>query len=625
MISSTGLSPGGDRRLHLYRSVLSSRGPALELSSPTGGRPASIIVKALGSTFARFRSDALVSLISFRDVGGEVKDLVNWMGEHNSYAGWSDWSSMGIGSHTVKVASLAAARTLWPATDAQSQETPNPWPEPPDVGQVLPEQMRTLAPQAIATLARAAAPSPELLAKTLDEFRRPEPPVFESPIASLKLDESGTVSTVEPVVNPIANVVPVEAQAPGIPADPNAPPPPPALKELLFDVTAAPWKGDLGRYLREQVKPGDARVIARVSGNGTFNFSPVRLPDGTSLEVIVETSRVKLGVPPTWRAAGVGGVEALIDVKGGDLVLNGVEIQRSATANPKFLIRVNEGHLVLNRCRLYMPQGQRITQPGTGHLIAFRAPGTRPLPSRPWPFSSPIDKPVCRIIESVLITPGDVLHADVGRGMIALTECLVESGGTIFTLNPAKVAKNRFEADLLLERSTLAAEKSFVLLGAWVGSTPGPDRPWLVTSRETAYLSSFNPISKESVLLRVEPNSLSQGALFWQASNDAYEVMNFTARFDKPLTGNPYPDVYRQWFNFWGANHFRHSTGPSRGTKASVALNDRLKSQTATVNVSAGDLALDRDFHPGRTELDVGADVRILQVSPSKTPSRRPR
>ena len=158
---------------------------------------------------------------------------------------------------------------------------------------------------------------------------------------------------------------------------------------------------------------------------------------------------------------------------------------------------------------------------------------------------------------------------------MSLTECVVEAGGTAFTLNPAKVARSRFEADLSIEHCTLAAEKTFVLLGPWPGTAPGPDRPWLVNSRCVRLLSSYTPVSKESVLLRVEPNSLALGALFWQGYNDAYEVTNFTARNDKPVAPNPYPDVYRQWTNFWGANHFRNSTGPTRNSKPSVAFHAR--------------------------------------------------
>ena len=81
-------------------------------------------------------------------------------------------------------------------------------------------------------------------------------------------------------------------------------------------------------------------------------------------------------------------------------------------------------------------------------------------------------------------------------------------------------------------------------------------------------MASYTPPSRESVLLKVEPNSLAQGALFWQGHNDAYEVQNFTARADKPVVANAHPDVFRQWVSIWGTNHFRNATGPTSRARA---------------------------------------------------------
>ena len=203
-----------------------------------------------------------------------------------------------------------------------------------------------------------------------------------------------------------------------------------------------------------------------------------------------------------------------------------------------------------------------------------------------------------------------MLTAEVGRGIVSLTQCAV-AGGNAFVLSPAKVARrSRFDADLSLERCTIAAEKSFVTLEAWPGSAPGPDRPWLVFSRDTAYMASYTPPSRESVLLKVEPNSLAQGALFWQGHNDAYEVQNFTARADKPVVQTARPDV-RQWTNLWGTNHFRNPSGPSVRGVSSYRLLNKLRPG----NVTPGDLAaFDPDDHPGDKELTLGIDL--------KTPSR---
>jgi serine/threonine-protein kinase len=613
LIKSTTINPGGERKLSIQHSVLAARGPVLELTSPVGARPVPITVLALANSFARFRSDEPTSVVFFHDdTGGEPKDFVTWQGEHNVFTGWNDWASMG-NAHVVKVASLAAARTTWPGIEAQSQESPGPWPIPPDFNRVLPEQMKTLAPQSLATLLGVAAPSAFLFEKTIEEFRRPDVPTYVSPIPNEVQEGVGF----NPGGLPPAPFTPppIFANPPGVapvPGDPNAPQPP-AGKELVFDFAAAPWKGNLGAYLRDQVKPGDTRVKVKVSGTGKSYFTPVRIPDGTSLEVLVETARQAGGVPPEWIMPPKTAGEALISVKGGDLVLTGVEMVRDAAARLKVLIRVEDGHLVVNHCRLRSDPRYGAAErnaPGGG-LIDFHAPTTRPLADRPGPFDKPFDKPVCRILDSVLITSGDALSADLGRGTIALTQCAVAAGNA-FVLAPAKVARARFEADLLIERCTIAAEKAFVTLGPWPGSTPGPDRPWLVISRDSAYMTSYTPPSRESVLLKVEPHSLAQGSLFWQGHNDAYEVTNFTARADKPLAINAHPDVYRQWISVWGGNHFRNATGPTARASRTVRLQGQLKAG----NVTPGELALDPNDHPGRSELDLGVDLRRLQVTP---------
>ena len=496
LVVSTTTGTGGERKLHVQRSVLASRGPFLELTSPVGSRPTPVTVRALASSFARFRTDEPTSLIFFHDdVGGEATDFVNWQGEQNVFMGWSDWASMGNG-HAVKVAALAAARTTWPATDALEPGTTRRLADPSRFhagASGADEDART---QSLATLVGVTPPTAYLAEKTIEGFKRPEVPGFVSPIPN----EVQPGQVFVPGLNPPPNFNPpvFNLNPPGVapnPADPNAPAAV-VVKELLFDVMAKPWSGNLGFYLRDQLKPGDHRVKVRISGTGKFYFTPVRIPDGTSLEIVVETARQAGGVPPEWITPRGAAGEGLIDVKGGDLVLTGVEIVRDAGARLKALIRTEDAHLVVNHCRLRVDPKLGPAEKNGGNLIVFRAPTTRPLADHPWPFDKPFDKPVCRLIDSVLITPGDVLTADLGRGLIALTQCAVAAGNA-FILAPAKVARNRFDTDLTLERCTIAAEKSFVTLAAWPGSTPGPDRPWLVTSRDTAYMSSYSPPSRE--------------------------------------------------------------------------------------------------------------------------------
>jgi hypothetical protein len=58
----------------------------------------------------------------------------------------------------------------------------------------------------------------------------------------------------------------------------------------------------------------------------------------------------------------------------------------------------------------------------------------------------------------------------------------------------------------------------------------------------------------------------------------------------------------------------RNVSGPKRSggsVTASVRFYDRLRSG----GVAPGDLALDPNYHPGRAKVDLGADLRRLQVN----------
>jgi eukaryotic-like serine/threonine-protein kinase len=401
--------------------------------------------------------------------------------------------------------------------------------------------------------------------------------------------------------------VPALATAPG--PSPESPPSPAPVCNLVFDTAASAWSGNFGRYLREQVKNGDQLVRVWVKGRGAFGFIPYRTPEGTSLEIVVD-SRLA-GIFPTWKPVATSADAALIDVRGGDLVLSGVQIARNDSSQLKQLLRVEDGHLVLYRCRLTAPGTDRA---GGSGLIAFRAPGTKPLAAKAWPsrFESNVDRPVCRAVDSVLITEGDAITAEVGRGLVALFECAVITGGTALRLSPANVDRNRFDADLWLDHCSLAAETNFVQLGRWPGAAPGPVRPWLVACQDCVFLASYSPTSRESVLLRFEPNALEMGTLFWQGNGDAYEVANFLARTDQSPPPDPFPDVCRQWVNLWGSNHFRAVTGPNRTNSSSVKLTAKLRPG----DVELLDLKLDPDHHPGRTTLSIGADLRRLPIPP---------
>ena len=178
-----------------------------------------------------------------------------------------------------------------------------------------------------------------------------------------------------------------------------------------------------------------ARV--RVQGSGPHRFTPVKLPRGLRLEIKVEP--YSQAEPPTWSPAEGSTGTALIELQGGALVIANLVVRHEPTARLEHLIHVEDGHLVLSRCQLVAP----VSAESAGDLIAFRSVTTQPRPANlggPL-FSFAIDRPVCRLIDCVLITGGHALQAELGRGLVALSNCAVAASGTAIELTPAKVAR----------------------------------------------------------------------------------------------------------------------------------------------------------------------------------------
>lgn len=606
LISSRDAERGREARLTILRSLLCGRGPLVEVGTLAPGRnPEPVVLRSRSSTFANLAGEGTTSLILLLHEEDRLTDHLRWTGDLNVFAGWRDWASAGS-ARVVKVANLAAARATWPNTDLQSREDSSRWTITTDLERVLPVELGSFSPEAQAIAALVAAPTPYLFPKTVETFARMKVPALASPAEATSLPS-----------------VPPGRPAPrASSAATNGEPPRPEVRELMFDLQASPWKGDLGLFLRDQIKKEDTRIRVLVSGGGAHFCTPIRLPDGVSLEVRPNPANAP-GLPPvTWSPQKGSDARALLEVRGGDLVLANVRLSRDGSSRPKHLVCVEHGHLVLSQCWLIGP-GQ--VEKGAGALVEFRSPGSQPLPSRPSPFQTAAEFPIGLITDSLFITGGDAFRIELGRGVVVLSNCAAAAGENLFSLVPGKVARARFETGLWLDHCTLAAEKTFVNLGEWPGSAPGPDRPWLVTSKDTAFVSSYDRPSalRESVLLRVQGEALAHGTLFWQSVNDAYEVTHFTASNEAPPAANRRPDVQRQWVELWGEVHMHSTTGPiwSRGSSLStpsVRFHDRLPSG----RVSPADLELDPNYHPGRTRLSVGANLARLQVR-TKSRSRR--
>lgn len=609
MVVSTGSEADSDRTIQCVRSLLCTSGSILKLNAQTAqARPRPIVFRALGSTFAQLAGEGSTSLMASDSESAHPGEQVQWVGDANVFAGWHDWLTLGK-AHPIKLGNLAAARDVWPELSPDNREVLARWPIQVALNRIDPSVFATVASELQGTLSKVASPSPNLLVKTFESFHQTPIPRLASSVPT------GPTPKLEVATSqPGATTVPPVLEKP----EPTAP----TRRDLVFDLSAAPWNGDLGRFLRDQLRPGDRRVRVLVNGNGSPFSTPIRLPVGLSLEIQPDPAR-PLDLPPIiWSPVKGSSGEALIDVPEGTLVLTNVRLTRDGSAQPKYLIRVGAGHLILNRCWLTAPGS---VQQGGGDLISFQATSTEPRSDISRDLNPPIDRPVCQLTDTLLITGGDALRADVGRGYLGFSNCALAVGGTAFDLRPAKVARSRFDAGLRIDHCTISAEGSFVNLGPWPGSTPGPDRPWLVSTNDSVFLASYDrsSVATESVLLRTEPGSLDRGTLFWQSNNDAFDVTHFTAPSGFPPLTPRRPDVHRQWVKLWGENHIRNVSGPlwPKGSvlaTQSVRFYDRLQSG----NVSPADLELDPSYHPGRARLNVGADLVRLQVGLKKRDRR---
>ena len=376
------------------------------------------------------------------------------------------------------------------------------------------------------------------------------------------------------------------------------------MVELTFDTGTPPWNGDLGAFIRDRVIAETRHARIRVTGSGPHRFTPVRLPRGLWLEIRVD--HVAGAEPPSWLPQPQSTGTALIELQGGALVLSNVVLQHEESARLDHLIHVEDGHLIVSHCRLIT----RMAAGGfAGDLIGFRAMTTEPKSSdlSPLIFRGAVDRPVCRLNDSTLITDGTALKAELGRGLIAIEQCAVAATGAAIELVPAKVSRRRFEVDLWLDHCTLVSERNLIRLGPWPGLPPGPDRPWLITSRNCAFLSLFDQRPRETVLFRADADALAQGTVFWQESDDLVDVDFFSAAGEGSPTSNRWTREFQhQWVDFWRFNHIKGASGP-RGSGSGLRV--RFKGKLRPGQVEPVDLVLDPEYHPGRDGLTVGADL----------------
>jgi eukaryotic-like serine/threonine-protein kinase len=619
----------GARSFHFYRSLLVSRGNVMELV----GRSNPPSVRSLGTTFARLEggNGSAPGLVSSRvDFTGEPPSALDWSGEDNDFIGWSGLLTAGP-QGSVRVAGLDGINATWIGSDASSRETATAWPAPnrPDV--VSPVEFAALTPPFKATLVKVATPSGrfnDLTFGSLAKLSTPELsatliPPFVPPVIRPGAERAAAAPKPAALPPPNPNALgprpkgkaagpqPKGAAPPGMQGA-NPPAQPPGPLNLTFDVKEAPWAGDLGLYLAEKLVAGVTRATVQVRGAGVHPMSPIRLPDGLSIAILgnsIEGSNLAM---PTFvpKTGSVG--RTMFELHGGDLAIANLSFSTEGATRPKHWVLSEDGLLAIRHCRFRDPAPNTNASissaaPDLGPLIVFVAKGTAPIPPRVGPFVKETDRPTARLKNCLIWTAGDAISADVGRGVVDLENCLIISGGPAVTLLPRDVARDKFEADLVFDRCTIAVDKTAVFLGPLAGDPTGPSRPWLVSSRRCAFPRTQQP-GAPGALLQVDADAMARGVLFWQSTSDYYDSHRFLTPTGLQPANSPSAEVKKQWMDIWGQEHTKMDRGPTlRQNEVVLRYKDKEKPKPGKVVPAA--LELDKALK------DIGVEFKDLPHS----------
>jgi eukaryotic-like serine/threonine-protein kinase len=621
------------RSFHFYRSILATRGPLLDFTGRPNHAP---VIRSLGTLFAKVEggNSQAVGLFSSRaSFAGEPPAVLDWAGEDNEFVGWPGWLTAGSDA-SVRVTGLSGIKTAWPGSDETSRESPSPWPAPNQPDEIRPFEVAQIAPHREATLLKIAAPPARLRELTFGSLAKLVTPELSPTLVSAYVPPVVKPATPTPAPTP----PPAPSPKPNIKAPPEPPtgprpknkaankggpvmqggvsvPQPPGPLTLVFDVREAPWQGDLGRFLTEKLVVGTPKATITVKGTGVHAISPIRFADGLSIAILGE-STVGSNVPMlTFVPNSEGAGRAMFELHGGDLAIANLGFSSEKATRPKNWVLSEDGILAIRHCWFREPNTGG-SAPATGPVVSFVAKGTAPIAPRVGPLVKETDRPTARLKDCLIWTTGEAVSAEVGRGVIDLENCMVISGGPAFTLLPRDVARDMFEADLVLDRCTIAVDKTAVLLGPLTGVPLGPSRPWLVSTRRCAFPRT-QAERGAGALLQVDPDAMARGLLFWQSSFDAYDSLRLLASTGPQPANIPSADVKKQWIDIWGAEHAKGDQGPIAGRNETVLrYKDRDKPKPGKVVPSA--LEVDKEVTDHGVDFkDIPTVTKVLVEAPS--------
>lgn len=552
-----------ERSVQLFRSVLLTRGSAFVWN----GKPTPTSIRSLGTTFAHVEAPSPTSLMVARNAAStDPKSWLDYDGEANRWIGWGGFAQWGS-PPTPSNSTRESIREIWPAADAKSLETPVPWSSSLIAEKVIASNFSPLLPESEASLKLVAEPHPYLLEMTVDLF----PPL-------------STPELLDDLTSEAASTTPRQTVSLSFNASSGAP-------------------GDLGQFLKDQVTDSSKRYVVRVQGSGSYPMSPVRLPDGVSVVLAGPPGEGTSNPVPVFSASKSG--LALIELHGGDLAIANLGFASDAVNRTRHWIFVEGSLLALRRCRY---RDQAAPDESSGAAIAFQARPLKPIAPRSGGFRASTDRPIAGLKDCWIWTNSDAIAAEVGRGVVQLENCVLMAGPAALRLKRSSIPADELEADLILKNCTVVDDRFGLLVEPTSDKEAGIGRPWLVVSRSSVFPRTMR---EGGALLGVDPTTFARGMLFWQSSNDLYEVSRFlVAPGPQSYVSGPSADLKRHWIDLWGLVHTRGDRGPN-SRRLEQILHFRDKDRPRTSRPTLSQLELDPKLHGGQ-----GAGFKTLPPIP---------
>ncbi|HVS37622.1 MAG TPA: protein kinase [Gemmataceae bacterium] len=442
---------------------------------------------------------------------------MQWKAFNCLYAGWKNLLA---GPETISGADVAAWRTRWGRIDGDAS-TPGGWPTDREDPSVRPAATFRTADTPVGFAATAAPDGPlgcELtdLPPTRDKWQGLTDQAFVLPPFDAITDDAAR--TVSQTADGFYHGGAIDLGKPNF---------------------------DLGAFLRDlqdqhKLAP---RVVLQLSGPGEHPFTPFHL-HGCTLVLCAEATKGDVApVTLLWTGVGAIGQDGLIEIEDGGLDLINVGLKMTdfpGAAAPEHILKVR-GQLRLFRCRLEGLQ-QNLSEPYRG-LIDVQGSGD----------PAPTAACASAILESVLISGRDGVRLRGVGAWLLLRQSVLVAGRDALHIDPGPSWAGRANGQCVLDHATIAARRSVVHLDDAVRQTDAPPAdPYMVRSRDCAYLNPFSDKSGPSGMLCFEKSALAHGLLIWQGSNDAFSKrMAFAAA---PATALPDKEESRAaWTRLWGS------------------------------------------------------------------------